>query len=130
MNPKLEKMILDARDALIHVGIASNAGGDVDSKVKGYIASLGPSLVNNGLLAAILIYEKEDTEKKKISQALHHLLTKELVIKCLSDYLLANPVNRNYGNLRKVSDYTIALKLALNLFHLKKSAQPDEQPAR
>ena len=122
MNAQLQRQIIDARQAMCSVGIATEPGGPVPKVFKGYIAGLGPTIVSNGLLVTVLLYE-DDAEKKKISCALHYLLDQQTTP--LSNYLLAEPDrSRNYRVLRRIADYAVALKLALSTFTIT-----DDTPA-
>lgn len=121
MNPQFAEKIIEAKKAIQEVKIVKD-NGRVDSVFKGYIASLGPSLVANGLLPAVLIYEKEEKEKGKVTQAIRYLLDKNKTGK-LSEYLQRENRYNNYQILRDVADYVIALKLALSMFTLEENGE-------
>lgn len=116
MNSQLQRQILDAREAIIKVRIAPENGGQVPKVFKGYIAGLGPTIVSNGLLVAVLLYE-DDAEKKKVSCALHYLLERKTT-PLSEDFLNDSNRPRNYHTLKQIADYAIALKLALSTFTL------------
>jgi hypothetical protein len=119
MNPQFAEKIIEAKEAIKKAKIVKD-NGKVDSVFKGYIASLGPSLVANGLLPAVLIYEKE--EKGKVTQAIRHLLDSKETGK-LSEYLQKENRYKDYQILREVAEYVIALKLALSMFTLEENGE-------
>jgi|JI6StandDraft_1071083.scaffolds.fasta_scaffold141466_2 CRISPR/Cas system CMR-associated protein Cmr5 small subunit len=121
MNPQFAEKIIEAKKAIQKVKIVKD-NGRVDSVFKGYIASFGPSLVANGLLPAVLIYEKEEKEKGKVTQAIRYLLDSKETGK-LSEYLQKENRYKNYQILREVADYVIALKLALSMFTLEENGE-------
>ncbi len=137
MNEKINNLIPKAMDAIESSGIAHN--GVVEKEFKGYISSMGASIIQAGLLATLAFYQNDSGKKAKSSFLLKAILsliksnnsTETKLIKYVIDNSIKPQVTGGYvsvGDLdsdklyvleEEVSDALIALKLALRTFKIK-----------
>lgn len=123
MNRKLEKLIPDAIN-VVKKELAHE--GKVAKEYNGYIASFGASVIQNGILAAILFYNNTNAETKKDRSKLMEAISK--IIK--NNNHEKNDVNLfEYASTNKakatadILDAATALKLAIRTFELTKSGE-------
>lgn len=129
----IERLIPLAIVVIKETGIA-NEQLKVNAEFKGYFASFGASIIQSGLLPAVIFFENEEgsarADRKKVPQAMLYLMEKqennELVFdehKKLSSLILEQQFNAIL--LRKVTNAAVALKIALRTYHLiKKEKTP------
>jgi hypothetical protein len=128
---QVEHWIPDAIQVIMEDGFCKKDTLKIDKEFKGYFANFGASLIQSGLLPAVIFFENEQGDAKadrpKVPKAILHLLTKKYskeqnpyLHDCqkLSDYLLKSPLP-NSKNLALVSKASVALKIALRTFDLK-----------
>lgn len=132
MNKKVNELIPKALEAIKQSQMANDAN-EVDKEYKGYIASMGASIIQSGLIATIAFYSNEQSgskdKKLKLLTAIHILIANVNNHKLL-DFVLnrTKPVNQSsftaaqLNNLElnkienEISNTLIALKLALRTF--------------
>lgn len=73
MKDKINKMIPAALNALKESGIADN-DNNVPKEFKGYISSMGASIIQTGLLATIAFYGNDENKKADSSKLLDAIL--------------------------------------------------------
>lgn len=119
-------MIEYATDALTKTGIVSN--GQYEKEFKGYIASLGPAIIQSGLLAAVLFYENKESGAEKnrhwVVDAIKHIINKKRgdqqlfgLKEKMALYIMEHPEDR--ALLKDITHAIIALKMALRMFMQK-----------
>ncbi len=135
MNKKINDLIPKAIDAIVKSGMATN--GEVEKEYKGYIASMGASIIQSGLIATLAFYSNESSDSKanriKLMDAIKLLInSNDTSQDKLLMYVIKN-VNQSSNGLNnvkseslnkkilsvfeiKISDALIALKLALRTF--------------
>lgn len=136
MNKKVNELIPKALEAIKVSGIADNAN-EFDKEFKGYIASMGASIIQSGLLATLAFYSNESSDSKvkrlNLLKAIRFLIAPQGNNEKLLHYVLnkTKPDERNEysaSDLKKdelqkletqISDALIALKLALRTFKQK-----------
>lgn len=136
MNDKINNLIPIAIDAIRVSGMA-NSSDAVQSEYKGYISSMGASIIQAGLLPT-LAFNSNSTGKaadsKKLLDAIHYILEGPTAGKNnLITYVITTAKNQNasfpvsvremdvykLGNCETdIGDALIALKLALRTFKL------------
>lgn len=142
MNERINKLIPIAMDALkFSNSQIADSNDKIAKEYKGYISSMGASIMQSGLLATLAFYSKEasgDAERKNVLKALHYILcTEENSSRSgkLISYVLDNTKKENHqGNSftidslhryklsimeERISNALIALKLALRTYHIK-----------
>ena len=133
MKKTLQELIPTARKVIKDVEIANQ--GQVSTLFKGYISSFGASIVQAGLLPTVIFFENdsktESEARKKVCQAIYLMIEREKdsqrAVSNLDDYQFHNYLLgkengqerfKNPQLLKKVTDYAIALKIALRTFKL------------
>ncbi len=137
MNEKINNLIPKAIQAIENSGIVHD---DVVAKeYKGYISSMGASIIQAGLLATLAFYQNDSGKKADSSNLLKAILvlikpnnsTETNLIKYVIDNSIKPQINGNLvsvGDLdpdklyvleEEVSDALIALKLAIRTFKIK-----------
>lgn len=116
-----DRYIISAIAALTEVGEPIVDNNDIYSGVyKGYIASLGASIIQTGLLPSIILYENSPSaaeDKKKLIKAIQHILTAQcgyIFTGAFSRYIIQCPNQKKL--LLDVEKALIAIKLALRIF--------------
>lgn len=130
MKKTLQALIPTARQAIKDIGIPKN-GDQVPSIFNGYISSFGASIVQAGLLPTVIFFENEssgaDDDRGKICKAIYLLLEREnnptLSVSNLKkphfhQHLLEKDRFQDPQLLKKVTNYAVALKIALRTFKL------------
>jgi len=138
MNEKINNLIPKAIDVIESSGIAHD--GVVKKEYKGYISSMGASIIQTGLLATLAFYQNDSGKKAKSSFLLKAILslikpndsTETKLIKYIIDNSLRpqaagdNDVSvadldsdKLYILEQEVSDALVALKLALRTFKIE-----------
>lgn len=125
MNKNVNELIPKALNAIKESKIA-NDSDEVDKEYKGYIASMGASIIQSGLKATLAFYSNEQSQAKKrlnLLKAIMKLIDPSSNQRLL-DYVLSNTDEGNNKTEidkfeKKISDALIALKLALRTFKPK-----------
>ncbi|HET54728.1 MAG TPA: hypothetical protein ENN33_05870 [Ignavibacteria bacterium] len=125
MNKKVNQQIPKALEA-IKTSKMANDDNIVDKEFKGYIASMGASIIQSGLIATLAFYSNEQSQAKKRLNLLRAIM---LLIDSTSDKELLNYVLSNTNNgtnkieidkfEKNISTSLVALKLALRTFKQK-----------
>lgn len=126
MNKKVNELIPKALEAIKTSKMADDSN-QVDKEYKGYIASMGASIIQSGLLPTLAFYSNEfsDSGKKKLKLiiALNILIDNTNNPKLLNYVLSQTHNGTNKAEIDKfekqISDALIALKLALRTFKQK-----------
>lgn len=128
MNKRINELIPKALEAISDSQIAKN--GIVAREYKGYISSMGASIIQSGLLATLAFYSNEQSqaEKKRLNllKAIKLLIASESNVQIrLLDYILSNTNNGDNKPAvavyeKSISEALIALKLALRTFKQEK----------
>lgn len=120
---KLEKLIPTAIEAVAACNIVS-ADGTILSEFNGYISSFGASVINGGLLPAVIFYSQNGASsgRYKIITGLEYIIRVHYPA-LLGNYNLLNRLknmvqaNQPTGWLEeKIFDAAVALKLAIRTF--------------
>ena len=139
MNEKINKLIPVAIQAIKDSKMAKESG-IVPKEFKGYISSMGASILQTGLLATIAFYANSDNKNADSSKLLDAILmliksnyqsSDKLILYVINqskkDNDLPNQVSIDNLNLdelylmeEKINNALIALKLALRTFKLTK----------
>ncbi len=118
MKKRIEDYIPRAIELIKEVEIAKD--GEVNNKFNGYFSSFGASIVQSGLKPTLAFFSNEES-KEMIVKAIAELLKKhgEAIgdLKLL-DYVIASSNEENLKS--KIIDASIALKLAVRTYKLKK----------
>ncbi|MEM6342924.1 MAG: type III-B CRISPR module-associated protein Cmr5 [Bacteroidota bacterium] len=128
MNRIIETLIPHAIDVVQDSGISRK--GEVDPEFKGYIASFAASIIQAGLLPAVIFFEDEDTNSQKdrflVPKAVLMLLLKSGLLassmqghKRLSKYILATDADYVPGLQQKILHAAVAIKLAIRTYPKK-----------
>jgi len=133
MRDKINELIPKAINTITTTGIADSQG-NVKKEFKRYIASIGASIIQAGLLPTLAFYQKKSDKKEdsyKVLDALLILIKKDSVVyPRLINYLIAKCPSINTNNNSKdkdelflieedIMDAIIALKLALRTFKIE-----------
>jgi CRISPR-associated protein Cmr5 len=125
MNNKVESYINPAMDVLT----AAASSGGIKKEYKGYISSLGASLIMSGLIPTMAFYSsKENSAKAERWKVLDWVFN---ILKKTNDYSNINPkltlfeyarqTDTNKKKLeRDIREVSIALKLCIRTFELTK----------
>ena len=127
MKRRIEKLIPLAIAVLEDVGIADKETLKAFKEFKGYISSFGASVIQSGLLPAVIFFEQEENRAEK----LRHLVPEAILLltqrkydekilykkdKKLSDHIYKSAHPEELA--KDISDAAVALKLALRTFNL------------
>lgn len=127
MNKKINELIPKALEAIKSSKMADNSDL-VDKEYKGYIASMGASIIQSGLLATLAFYSNEQSgsadKRLKLMKAIVKTILNANSEKKILDYVLIGSHNgTNKYEIdkfeKKISDALIALKLAIRTFKQK-----------
>jgi len=127
MNKKVNELIPKALKAIKDSNMA-NASNEVEKEYKGYISSMGASIIQSGLLATLAFYSNEQSgsvdKRRNLLKAIVKTLLGVNSNNKLLNYVLAGSNNgRNKTEIDKfekqISEALIALKLALRTFKQK-----------
>jgi CRISPR-associated protein Cmr5 len=127
---QIEKWIPEAIAVIQEIGIAEKDTFKVPGEFKGYFAAFAASIIQSGLLPAIIFYEMEESGAKEsrdlVPKSILSLLRKqsnnqnnpELFEKeKLSGYVLASRQPRK-EDMDRIIKAAVALKIALRTFNL------------
>lgn len=126
MNKKVNELIPKALEAIEKSKMVE--GGKVDKEYKGYIASMGASIIQSGLLATLAFYSNEQSgsadKRSKLMMAIVKTIINAEPNEKLLNYVLSRTNNgTNKTEIDKfekqISNALIALKLALRTFKQK-----------
>jgi CRISPR-associated protein Cmr5 len=109
-----------------------NSNGYIKSEYKGYIDSMGPSIIQSGLLPTILFYQKNENtqddkkeDRSKINKAVFYVIEKQLNIDKIKDMKLHDYIINNIDKEKDIRRYVLesiaALKLAIKTFKIEKN---------
>ncbi len=134
MREKINELIPKAMEAITKQGIA-NADGVVEKEFKGYIANIGASIIQAGLLPTLAFFQNSKGKNKHsylVLNAILSLITNSAETNTtLIDYVIAecpainntqlNEVDKNklYLIEEDIMDAIVAIKLALRTFKIK-----------
>ena len=120
MNKKrVNDWLLPAKTALIETKIAVN--GKIDRTYRGQISSFGAAVIMGSLPAAVAFFAEQggsSVERQKLIQAMYYCIADE--IKKPEEILEYVCKNNNNEIREKLTEASIALKLAMNFFDLGK----------
>ncbi len=141
MNRKVNELIPKAIEAISKTGIA-NGSGVVEKEYKGYISSMGASILQSGLIATLAFYSKNTegsgAKRTKLLDAIFILIENNennRKNETLLKYILKKTKAANSGDTVKVSELNhtklknfeqkistslVALKLALRTYKIIK----------
>ena len=136
MKEKINELIPKAIDAITNAKIAEN--GVVEKEFKGYISSLGASIIQAGLLPSLAFFQNSSGKNVDSSRVLNAILmlinrnytAGDKLITYVINYCNPNLINQTHKisdiNKEKLSlieeeimDAIIALKLALRIYKIK-----------
>lgn len=116
-----DEFIESAIEALTTVENSIVVNGQYSSVYKGYVSSLGASIIQAGLLPSIILFENSNSAEKP-TKYLINAIQYVLSDKCgynfngtFSEYILAH-LNNQRKILSDVEKVIIAIKLALRIF--------------
>ena len=120
MNRKINELIPRALQAIKDSKMAVN--GEFEKEYKGYISSMGASILQSGLIATLAFYSKDaegsGAKRTYLLKAIGMLVVPDNNNNELLKYVLVNRSNqRKIEN--DISNALIALKLALRTFKQK-----------
>lgn len=118
---KIDQLLPKARQAIMDCGISEDKV-TVSSTFRSYISSFGAAISNGSLLAAIAFFNQQKSAKDdrpKLMQAIHQMLGGKR--KDLFEYAATAQTPAEKHKMKEdILNCAIALKLAMNLFELKK----------
>jgi len=123
MNKKVNELIPKALTAITASGMVD--AGKVDKEYKGYISSMGASIIQSGLIATIAFYSNEQSgsadKRSKLMKAIVKTIISTESNEKLLNYVLSGTQNgTNKAEIDKhekqISTTLIALKLAIRTF--------------
>lgn len=123
MNKKrVNQWINNAKEALIDLEIASS-DGKIEKTFRGQISSFGAAVVMGSFKSAVAFFSEQggaSVEREKLVQAMYLVITGE---RKKTKEILEIVCAKNDSELKELQeqfiDASIALKLAMNFFHLK-----------
>ena len=127
MNNKINELIPKALEAIKNSKMADDSN-KVDKEYKGYIASMGASIIQSGLIATLAFYSNEqsgsaDKRLKLLDAVIKTFVAPDSNEKLLQYVLSQTDIGRNKAEKDKfekqISNTLIALKLALRTFKQK-----------
>lgn len=151
MNKKINELIPKALVAIKSSEMADDSDV-VDKEYKGYIASMGASIIQSGLIATLAFYSKNaegsGAKRTHLLDAIFMLIENEReAYKNMLDYVLKNSMSAEDNKIiagesekilvsnladrkiatfeKRISNALIALKLALRTFKLKKEKKDE-----
>ena len=123
-----------AYEALDKCGVAEN--NEINKTFRGQISTFGAAITMGSLLAAVAFFSEQGgatTERQKLMKSIHYVILASEgkdVSKCDSNslFIFENTQKDQTDNLKeKILDASIALKLAMNLYSLKKDDKKDKK---
>ena len=112
----IEKYIPDAMKVLKE----EFSDGEIPSAYNGYISSFGASIIQSGLLSTLALFENQQANTEQDRFKLNNLILKVLD-ETFNGTLLEYVLNGNQEiQKRNILDISIALKLSIRTFKLKK----------
>lgn len=123
MNKRINELIPKALQAIKDSNMA-NAANEVENEYKGYIASMGASIIQSGLIATLAFYSNEQSQAKdkrsKLLITIMKLIDPESTQRLLDFVLITTNQGGNKAEVDKfeksISNALVALKLALRTF--------------
>lgn len=127
MNKKINELIPKALEAIKNSKMADDSN-QVDKEYKGYIASMGASIIQSGLIATLAFYSNKQSGSADKRIRLLEAVVKTFVATDSNEELLQYVLSKtdsgkNNAEINKfekqISETLIALKLALRTFKQK-----------
>ncbi len=128
MREKINELIPKAMEAITSSKIADK-DGNVKKEFKGYIASIGASIIQAGLLPTLAFYQNSSGKKAdsfKVLDAILLLIKQNWNNEKLISYVIAKSTTDNNLDKNKlylieedIMDAIVAIKLALRTFKIK-----------
>ncbi|MBZ0199970.1 MAG: type III-B CRISPR module-associated protein Cmr5 [Ignavibacteriaceae bacterium] len=124
MNKKINELIPKALEAIKESKVA-NANNEVAKEYKGYVSSMGASIIQSGLLATLAFYSNEQSgsadKRLKLLKAIVKTILDINSNEKLLKYVLSNSNNGSDKTQinkfeKQISEALIALKLAIRTF--------------
>ncbi len=131
---KVDSYLENAVQVLADAGIVQN--GEIQKAYRGQLSSFGATIVMGSVLSAVAVYADKsgsETDTEKLMSAIYmlkHFGTKEYEsiknadpkenAKKLFEYVKDHYAARGNVLKEEIMEYAVALKLAMNLYHLKK----------
>lgn len=103
--------------------------GKISRQFNGYISSFGASIVHNGLIPAVALFENPNSKTEKDRAKLMYVILEILKLKCdsknseqiLLRYIINNKEEYKQKGLdirKEIEDISIAIKLAIRTYEL------------
>lgn len=129
MNKKrVNDWILIAKKALVECGIVQN--GSISSSLKGGISTFGAAVIMGSLPSAVAFFADQGdalSERHKLIEAIYYCITEGKDRKTAIQVLQYVCDNNSYELKEKVTDASIALKLAMSFYNLDRKDKTDEK---
>lgn len=136
----MEGFIEKAIKSIVEVEIAKGEENAIPREFKGYIASFGASIIQNGLLPTIIFYDNQEantTENRSLVNEAIYRIIRDKLEEDYPEYIytevtdLQTLVRRNYKGERYIKEYVddaiTALKLAMRTFPIEKVGDGNEK---
>ncbi len=119
---RIEKYIPDAMRVLSK----EFSDGIIPSAYNGYISSFGASIMQSGLLPTLALFENHNANTKEKKYKLTSMILKVLDKNTQETSLLKYVLDNNKELLKpKIMDISIAIKLSIRTFELKKGEKDE-----
>lgn len=128
---RIDEYLPFAYEALSECGVAAN--NEINKTFRGQISTFGAAITMGSLLASVAFFSEQGgstTERQKLMKSIHYVISRsenEDVSRCSSNslfMLVKNTREEHIDSLKeKILDAAIALKLAMNLYSLKKDGK-------
>lgn len=125
---RVNDWILIAKDALKECGIAQN--GRIDNNFRGNISNFGAAVIMGSLPSAVAFFSDQGdamSERQKLIEAIHYCITEGKERKTALEVLQYVCENNSYELKEKVTDASIALKLAMSFYNCDRKDYADEE---
>lgn len=134
---KIDKLLPKAVDIIRNSDISSKNGKDVPKAFRSQISSFGAAISMGSILAATAFFQQQgnsDVNRRLLMDAINQLLTNEKIYPSAEEYAtLFDRVRAEIsaGHERRIREEilncAVALKLAMNLFHLTEENSEKQQ---
>lgn len=125
---RVNNWILIAKEALTECGIVKN--GEIDGNLRGSISSFGAAVIMGSLPSAVAFFADQGdamSERHKLIEAIYYCITEGKDRKTAIEVLQYVCDNNSYELKEKVTDASIALKLAMSFYSLDRKDKTDEK---
>ncbi len=130
---RIDEYLPFAYEALSECGVAAN--NEINKTFRGQISTFGAAITMGSLLASVAFFSEQGsstTERQKLMKSIHYVILKSegkdtSICNNNSLFLLVKNTQKDQtDNLKeKILDAAISLKLAMNLYKLKKDDKKD-----